>query len=154
DRIGGLDARVATARSRLAEVRANAPRQLEARRAAVGGRGASLDRARARLAQAELDLGYATVPAPAAGIVGKKTVSGGDRVAPGQQLMAVAQVDDVWVTANFRETQLGLMRPGQPVELDVDALNVSLKGHVDSIGGATGSRFSVLPPENASGNYV
>ena len=81
-------------------------------------------------------------------------MSVGDRVAPGQQLVAIAQVDDLWVTANFRETQLRDMRPGQPASVHVDALDLDLHGTVESIGGATGSRFSLLPPENASGNYV
>ena len=142
------------ARSRLVEARDNGPRQLAARRAQVQGRRASLDLARARLAQAELNLSYTRIHAPAAGVVGKKSVTTGDRVAPGQQLMAIAQVDSLWVTANYRETQLRHLRPGQPVRIDVDATGWQLTGIIESIGGATGSRFSVLPPENATGNYV
>ena len=78
----------------------------------------------------------------------------GDRIQPGQQLAAVSRVDDLWVTANFRETQIRDMRPGQPAAIKVDALGLDLRGTVESIGGATGSRFSLFPPENASGNYV
>jgi len=75
-------------------------------------------------------------------------------VQPGQQLLSIVPLDDVWVTANFKETQLRYMRPGQPVEISVDAYGRKYKGHVDSIAGATGSLFSLLPPENATGNYV
>ena len=75
-------------------------------------------------------------------------------VQPGQQLISVVPLDDVWVTANFKETQLKLMRPGQPAEISVDAYGRKYKGHVDSIAGASGARFSLLPPENATGNYV
>jgi membrane fusion protein (multidrug efflux system) len=88
------------------------------------------------------------------GIVGKKAVTVGDRVAAGQPILAISQTGDLWVTANFRETQLRRLRPGQPAELYVDGIAATLRGRVESIGGATGSRYSVLPPENASGNYV
>ena len=141
-------------RSRLTEVRKNAPKQVETRRASVLSRRANLDMARAQLAQAELNLGYAQVRSPVAGVVARKGVSVGDHVAPGQQLVAVAQTDRLWVTANFRETQLGRVRPGQSVDLHVDALGASLTGRVESIGGTTGARLSLLPPENAAGNYV
>ena len=89
-----------------------------------------------------------------AGVVAKKAVNIGDHVQPGQQLVAVAQTDTLWVTANFRETQIERMRPGMVVDIHVDALNKNLSGKIESIGGATGSRLSVLQPENASGNYV
>jgi membrane fusion protein (multidrug efflux system) len=154
DRIGIQEARVATTESRAAEVRANGPRELETRRAGVAGRRAAVDLARARLVQAELNLAYTKITAPADGIVGKKAVTVGDRVGPGQPIMAISQVGDLWVTANFRETQLRRLRPGQPADLYIDGLATTLRGHVESIGGATGSRYSVLPPENASGNYV
>jgi membrane fusion protein (multidrug efflux system) len=154
DRATAQEARVATIESRVAEVRSNAPRQLEARRAAVTERQASLNLAKARLAQAELNLEYTKITAPADGIVGKKAIAVGDRVAPGQEVMAIAQTDSLWVTANFRETQLRNLRPGQPVEVYVDGLDVTLHATVESMGGATGSRYSVLPPENATGNYV
>jgi len=117
-------------------------------------RQANLELAKAQLAQAELNLGYAKVRAPIPGVVAKKAVNIGDHVTPGQQLVAVAQTDALWVTANFRETQIERMHPGMSVDLHVDALGTNMTGKVESIGGATGSRLSVLPPENASGNYV
>ena len=154
DRVNEQEARIAATRSKLAEVKSNAPRQLETRKASVLVRQAQLDAARAQLAQAQLNLSYATIISPVGGIIGKKAVAVGDRVAPGQELLAIAQIDDVWVTANFRETQLKEMQVGQAATIHVDAIDVDLHGHVESFGGATGSRFSVLPPENASGNYV
>jgi membrane fusion protein (multidrug efflux system) len=154
ERASAQEAHVATLDSRAAEVRTNAPHQLEARRAAVTGRQAALDLARARLAQAELNLGYTRITAPVDGIVGKKSVTVGDRLAPGQEIMAISQIADLWVTANFRETQLRRLAPGQPAEVYVDGIGATFRGVVESLGGATGSRYSVLPPENASGNYV
>ena len=152
--VGEQDARITSTQSRLAEIKANAPHQLETRRASVLWRAASLKAAQSQLAQAELNLSYAKIVSPVAGIVGKKSVALGDHVAPGQQLLAISQTDDVWVTANYRETQLKAIRPGQLATVHVDALDADLRGAVESIGGATGSRYSVLPPENASGNYV
>jgi membrane fusion protein (multidrug efflux system) len=115
---------------------------------------ANLDLAQARLEQAELDLQYTRITAPADGIIGRRTVNVGDRIQPGQQLMALTQTGDLWVTANFRETQLQRMHPGQPAEVHIDALDLDLRGHVESLGATTGSRLSLLPPENAAGNYV
>ncbi|HEY2517405.1 MAG TPA: HlyD family secretion protein [Polyangiaceae bacterium] len=152
--VGEQEARIASSQSRLAEAKANAPRQLETRKASVLWRQAALDAAKAQLAQAELNLSYTKIIAPVAGIVGKKAIAVGDHVAPGQQLLAIAEVDSVWVTANFRETQLKKVHPGLAATVHVDALELDLNGSVESIAGATGSRFSVLPPENASGNYV
>jgi membrane fusion protein (multidrug efflux system) len=154
DRVAAQEARVATIESRAVEARSNAPRQLEARRAAVNERQAALNLAKARLAQAELNLDYTKITAPADGIVGKKAIAVGDRVAPGQEIMAITQTGSLWVTANFRETQLRRLRPGQAADVYVDGLGLTLHGTVESMGGATGSRYSVLPPENATGNYV
>ncbi len=92
--------------------------------------------------------------APVAGIIGKRSVNVGDRVQPGQQLMSLTQNGELWVTANFRETQVERMKPGQAVSVHVDALDRDYDGSVESFAGATGSRFSLLPPENATGNYV
>jgi membrane fusion protein, multidrug efflux system len=117
-------------------------------------RQANLEFARAQLRQAELNLGYAKVTAPVAGIIGKRSVNIGDRVQPGQQLMALTQNAQIWVTANFRETQIERMRPGQPVTVHVDAIDRDYEGTVENFAGATGSRYSLLPPENATGNYV
>jgi membrane fusion protein (multidrug efflux system) len=154
ERVSALLARVAVNQSKVIEARSNAPRQIEARKAAVLGRQAALEVAKAQLAQAELNLGYAKIIAPTDGIIGRRAVNVGDRVAPGQQILAISQIDGLWVTANFRETQLQHLHAGQPVEIHVDAIAGDLRGTVESTGGATGSRFSVLPPENASGNYV
>jgi membrane fusion protein, multidrug efflux system len=107
------------------------------------------------LAQAELNLQHATVKAPMKGLVSRKTVEAGQNVQPGQPLMAIIPLDEVWVTANFKETQLRNMRPGQKATLTVDAYGGrEFNGHVDSIAAATGARFSLLPPENATGNFV
>src|SRR5439155_11612113 len=110
---------------------------------------------RAQLAQAELNVQHATVKAPAKGLVSRKTVEEGQIVQPGQPLMAVIPLDEVWITANFKETQLQHMRPGQRVTVKVDAAGGrEFTGTVDSIAAATGARFALLPPENATGNYV
>jgi membrane fusion protein (multidrug efflux system) len=153
-RVAQQEAQLGATKSRLLEVRKNAPRQVETRKASVMFRQANLELARAQLSQAELNLSYAKVRTPIAGVVAKKAVNVGDHVAPGQQLVAVAQTDSLWVTANFRETQIEHMQPGMPADVHVDALDKTFSGKVESIGGATGSRLSVLPPENASGNYV
>jgi membrane fusion protein (multidrug efflux system) len=154
DRILQHQARVYSARSLLTEVRDNAPRTLASRKALVLARQAGLALARAQLAQAQLNLHYTRIIAPAAGILSKKAVSVGDRVTPGQPLMALSLIGDLWVTADFRETQLARIRPGQSAEIHGDAIGADLYGTVESIGGATDSRFSILPPENAAGNYV
>ena len=153
-RVSQQEAQLGATKSHLQEVRKNAPRQVETRKASVLYRQANLELARAQLSQAELNLGYAKVRTPIPGVVAKKAVNVGDHVAPGQQLVAVAQTDDLWVTANFRETQIERMKPGMSVRVHVDALGTAFSGKVESLGGATGSRLSVLPPENASGNYV
>jgi membrane fusion protein (multidrug efflux system) len=153
-REGEALAKVSSARIHGEEVKSNAPRQIAARRATLAVRQANLELAEAQLKQAELNRSYATVRAPMAGIIGRKSVNVGDRISAGQELMALSETDDLWVTANFRETQLEKVRPGQPAVVHVDALGTDFTGTVDSFAGATGSRFSVLPPENATGNYV
>lgn len=147
-------ARLQASLSRQREVVQNAPRALVSRQAFVEARRANLALAQARLHQAELDLGYTRVTAPADGIVGRKSVNPGERIQVGQQLMALTATGRMWVTANFRETQVRRMRVGQPVSIHVDALRRDLTGKVESFPGATGSQYSLLPPENASGNYV
>ena len=92
--------------------------------------------------------------APVDGVVTRKSVEPGQTVAPGQSLMAIIPLNEVWVTANFKETQLAGVHPGQPVEIDVDMYGKTVEGHVDSIASATGTRLSLLPPENATGNFV
>src|SRR5204863_5007325 len=147
-------ARLQTAQARLVEARANAPRQLVAREAGLSVRQANLELAQAQLRQAQLNLGYAKIVAPVAGVVGKRSVNVGDRVQPGQQLMSLTQNGALWVTANFRQTQIERMPAGQPASVHVDAVDRDYDGSVESFAGATGSRFSLLPPEHASGNYV
>lgn len=154
DRVTQQVAQIVASRSRLVEVSSNAPLHVASRRASVLVRQAELELSKAELAQAERNLSYATIVAPVSGIVAKKALAVGDHVAPGQLVIAIAQVDSLWVTANYRETQLERIQPGQPATIHVDALDLDLRGSVESVGGATGSRLSVLPPENASGNYV
>ncbi|RXK82018.1 HlyD family secretion protein [Chlorobaculum sp. 24CR] len=111
--------------------------------------------AEAELKNAELQLSWATVTAPADGQVSKKNVQPGQYVTPGQQLIAIVGSGDLWVVANFKETQLEHMRPGQKVIVKVDAFpGEELKGHIDSISAGTGAQFALLPPDNASGNFV
>jgi membrane fusion protein (multidrug efflux system) len=131
-----------------------APQQVAATRARAASADAEVAQRRAELAQAELNLQYATVKAPSRGVVNKRSLEVGQIVQPGQPLCALVDLDGVWVTANFKETQLRHMKPGQPVSISVDALGSTLAGRVDSIGTATGARFSLLPPDNATGNYV
>ena len=131
------------------------PSQVAATKARAQSARAHVQQARANLAQAELNLQYTTLKAPARGIVAKRGLNVGQVVQAGQPLLAVVQIDDVWVTANFKETQLKDVRPGQRATIEVDAVGGrAFKGKVDSIAGATGARFSLLPPENATGNFV
>jgi membrane fusion protein (multidrug efflux system) len=130
------------------------PSQVAATKARASSAEARVQQARATLAQAELNLQYVSVKAPAKGVVSKKSINVGQVVQPGQPLMAIVQTDDIWVTANFKETQLKDVRPGQRARISVDAYGRSYNGKVASIAGATGARFSLLPPENATGNFV
>jgi len=131
-----------------------APDQVSVVRAKANAAAAQMERRKAELAQAELNLGYTVIRTPVNGIVGKKTAEVGQNVGVGQQLVTVVPLDDIWVTANFKETQLAHMRPGQSVEIKVDAYGRAWGGHITNLGGGTGSVFSLLPPENATGNYV
>src|ERR1700722_10045688 len=131
-----------------------APQQVSLIRARADAADAQVLQRKAQLAQTELNLGYTVVRSPVTGIVGKKSVEVGQNVSIGQELVEVVPLADVWVTANFKETQLDHMRPGQTVEIKLDAYGHTWKAHVTNIGGGTGSVFSLLPPENATGNYV
>jgi len=131
-----------------------APQQVAVSQSRAKSAQAQVAQRRALLDQAKLNLSYCTIVAPVSGIVGKKTVEVGQNISPGQQLMAVVPLDDIWVTANFKETQLRRMKPGQVVKFSVDAYSREYSGKVEGVGGASGSRFSLLPPENATGNYV
>jgi membrane fusion protein (multidrug efflux system) len=141
-------------RAKYQQTTANAPRQVEIKHATVASNAAAVESAKAQLDQAKLNLDYCHVVAPVAGIVMQRAAEVGQRIAAGTQLLMVAQVDSPWVTANFKETQLRKMRPGQRVTVKVDALDRSFNGTVESIAASTGDRASVLPSENATGNYV
>ncbi len=150
---------VEQAQSRSEQAEANhqyaetGPQQVSSTKARVRAAIADVEQKRAQLEQAQLNLQYTKIIAPISGEV-NKTVVVGLNVQPGQQLLTVVPLDEVWVTANFKETQLKKMRVGQKAEIHVDSTGQTLKGHVDSIAGATGPTFSLLPPENATGNYV
>jgi membrane fusion protein (multidrug efflux system) len=141
-------------RTQLSEAEQNNPRQLLLREATVQMRQANIGVFKSQVDQAKLNLSYTKIVAPVAGIAGKKSVEVGERVQPGQQLMTITQTGDIWVTANFKETQLRRMHPGQTVAVSVDALDREFEGVIDSMPGATGAVYSLLPPENATGNYV
>ena len=153
-RIDQRKATLQSTQSRLVETKANAPRQLVERQANLSVRQANLELAQAQLKQAQLNFSYGKLMAPVAGVLGKRSVNIGDRVQPGQQLFSLSQTGNQWVTANFRETQIEEMKIGQAVEIHVDSLDKDLTGKVQSFAAATGSRYSLLPPENATGNYV
>jgi membrane fusion protein, multidrug efflux system len=150
---------VTQARSRLAQAQANwrsaqtGPSQVASVRARANSADAAARAKQAALEQAELNLQYTQIAAPATGVV-TKNVEVGMNVQPGQQLATVVPLDDVWVTANFKETQLKNMRPGQRAEIKADSNGHVYTGRVDSIAGSSGARLSLLPPENATGNYV
>lgn len=131
------------------------PREVEVLQARAEAARARAERARAVVAQAEVDLEHATILAKADGVVSKRSVEVGQLVQIGQPLLALVQLGDVWVTANFKETQLDRMRPGQSAVVEVDSYGGrEYQATVESIAAATGARFSLLPPENATGNYI
>ena len=152
--IAQRQASLLAARTQLSEAVQNNPRQLLLREATVQVRQANLAVYKSQVDQAELNLSYTRIVAPVGGIAGKKSVEVGEQVRPGDQLLAISQTDEVWVTANFKETQLKRMHPGQTVSLSVDAFDRNFDGVIESMPGATGAVYSVLPPENATGNYV
>lgn len=144
---------VQQAKGRLLEAQ-SAPEQVQVRKSDLQSASSQKDQQNAAVQQAELNLSYTKIYAPESGYITKKSVEPGNFVQPGQVLMALVS-DRLWVTANFKETQLDRMRPGQAVTVSVDAYpQLKLRGHVDSIQSGSGARFSLLPPENATGNYV
>jgi membrane fusion protein (multidrug efflux system) len=151
---------VAQARTHLDQAQAElqnariSPKQVAQTRARVKAAEAQLDAARTALRQAQLNLSYTEIVAPVEGIVGHRTVTVGQNVQPGEDMMQLVPLYDVWITANFRETQLRHMQPQQLVNVHVDTFGRDWKGHVTALGGASGAKFSLLPPENATGNYV
>ena len=166
--VAEADAGIRVAESKLTQARAGeqqahaelataqtGPEQVTATKARASAAEARVQQARATLAQADLNLQYTTIKAPARGVVSRKNVNVGQVIQAGQPLLALVEVDNVWVTANYKETQLKNMRPGQRATVKVDAFGGrEYVGKVDSIAGATGARFSLLPPENATGNFV
>jgi len=148
-------ARLAQARAQLVYARTG-PQQISVQRARADAAEADAQKAAAVLERARLDLRYTTIVAPVAGLVGQRSVQVGQNVSLGQQLMTIVPLDsqNIWVTANFKEAQLRHMRPGQPARIYVDAYGRNYDGRVLSIAGASGARYSLLPPENATGNYV
>ncbi len=147
-------AALAEAQSRRDQVERNNPRELLVRRADIQSRQGAVGAAQAALDTALLELSYCKIAAPAAGVVGDKHVEVGQRVQPGEQLLVITQIEDQWVDANFKETQIARMRPGQKVTIHVDALGQDFQGYVQNMPGGTGAVYSLLPPENATGNYV
>ncbi len=151
--IDQANARIAQADASI-ESAMTAPQQVAVSQARAKSSEALVAQRRALVEEAQLNLSYCTIVAPVSGVVGKKTVETGANVSPGQQLMAVVPLDDIWITADFKETQLRLMKPGDRVRFSVDAYGREYRGTVTGIGGASGSRLSLLPPENATGNFV
>jgi len=147
-------AQLAEAQKRLEQAQQNAPKQLAIRQADIASRQSAAQAARAQLDQAQLNLSYCRITTPVSGIVAKRMAEPGERVSPGQQVLLIAETDDLWVTANFRETQIRRMHPGQGVRIHVDSLSTDFDGYIESMPAATGAVTSLLPPENATGNFV
>src|SRR5579863_2151811 len=147
-------ARLEQSQTKQIEAERNRPQQIAIQSATVDNRQASAMHQQTLVDQAVLNLSYTKIHAPVDGIIGKKNAEPGQQVAPGQQLMADVPVANIWVTANFKETQLKRMRPNQRATVHVDSYDRDYDGYVESVAGATGARFSLLPPENATGNYV
>jgi membrane fusion protein, multidrug efflux system len=147
-------ARLGQAQASLANAQIT-PKQISVTQARARSSEAQAAKLKASLDQAELNLGYTKIIAPVDGVVGSRNAQAGQNVQVGQEMLSIVPLKDIWVTANLKETQLEHMRPGQSVQIVVDALGgQKFRGRVTSIGGATGARFSLLPPENATGNYV
>jgi len=153
DQENAAQAQVQSAEAGVRQAQANRS-QVTIRTADAAAAAASVAQAHASLEAAQLDLSYTTITAPTDGVVTRKSVEVGEIIQPGQELFVLVPLNDVWVTANFKETQLAKVRPGQKAEIHVDMYGKTFPGYVDSIAGATGSRLSLLPPENATGNFV
>jgi membrane fusion protein, multidrug efflux system len=158
--VAAAEQKIAEAKSLVAEREAQvarartAPQQYSDAIALESSAQGELDQARADVHTAELNLSYTKIYAPVSGVVGHKTVEVGHRIQPGHSLLTVVPLDDIWITANFKETQLRHMHPGQPVTIHVDTFGRDYQGTVEDMAGASGPLFSLFPPENASGNYV
>jgi membrane fusion protein (multidrug efflux system) len=158
--VGVAEQRARQARGGAAQAQAalqasrTGPEQLRVTKARADVANARVQQMTSALAQAELNLERTKITAPTAGVVSRKAVEMGQVIQPGQPLFALVSLDDVWVTANYKETQLKRVQAGQRAKVKVDGLDHEFDAHVDSIAAATGARFSLLPPENATGNYV
>jgi membrane fusion protein (multidrug efflux system) len=130
------------------------PQQVKVTEARALSAAAKVEQEQTAVEQAELNLQYTTIYAPVSGVIGKKTVEVGNNISAGQQVMAIVPLEAIWITANFKETQLRHMKVGQPVTIKVDAFDREYKGHILRFAGASGARMSLLPPENATGNFV
>jgi membrane fusion protein (multidrug efflux system) len=152
--------KIAEAKSLVAQREADvdaaktAPQQVANARAKTLTAGGHIEQAAAEVRTARLNLSYTRIYAPVSGVVGRKTVEIGHRVQPGQALLVIVPLNDVWITANFKETQLKGMKAGQPVRIHVDTLDRDFNGYIENMPGAAGPLFSLFPPENATGNYV
>jgi membrane fusion protein (multidrug efflux system) len=158
--VAAAEQEIAAAKSRVAQKQAetagarSAPDRLADAKARAEAAAGEVQQARANVRAAELNLRYTKICAPVSGVIGRKTVEVGHRVQPGQTLLVIVPVDDIWVTANFKETQVRRMRPGLPVNVHVDAFGRDYAATVQDLPAAVGTLFSLLPPENASGNFV
>jgi membrane fusion protein (multidrug efflux system) len=158
--VSGAEQRIIQARSLVLQRQAQievariAPQQVNNARDRSNSAAGHLEQARAALHTAELNLSYIKIYAPVSGVIGRKTVELGQRIQPGQSFLAIVPIDDIWVTANFKETQLRHMRVGEPVTVRVDTFGRDFQGKVQSLPGAAGPLFSLFPPENSTGNYV
>jgi membrane fusion protein, multidrug efflux system len=152
--IDQAQAQVNKARASEDQARQNAPQQIAIQTAQVASKQAEVARYQTQVDQAQLNLTYTKIFSPVSGVAGKKTVEVGMRVSPGQELLAIVPLDDIWITANFKETQLKKMKEKQRVTVKVDANGREYEGYVESLAAASGAKYSLLPPENATGNYV
>ncbi len=153
--VAQAQSRFVSAQRNAEQARQNGPKQIAVQQSRVQGANADIEQQQAKVDQARLNLSYCHVIAPVSGIIDHKSVSVGQNISIGQNMLTIVPLDNLWITANFKETQLEKMKVGQAVTISVDALGgKKFRGHVTQVGGATGSRLSLFPPENATGNYV
>jgi membrane fusion protein, multidrug efflux system len=158
--VSAIEKKIAAAKNLISQREAQvqeaqtAPQQVIDAQAKSQSKNGELEQARADVRTAELNVGYTRIYAPVNGVIGRKTVELGQRIQPGQMLLAIVPLDDIWVTANFKEIQLNHMRPGERVTIHVDTFHRDYEGTVENLPGAAGPVFSLFPPENATGNYV
>jgi membrane fusion protein (multidrug efflux system) len=148
------EAQLGQAEQQARQAKADLPQQVAMQKEQLAQRRASELAAKAQADQSELNLEYTKIYAPEEGVIGDKQVQVATQVSPGQELFALTQTNDIWITANFKETEITRMRPGQSVTVYVDALATKFQGYVEALPGASGAVYSLLPPENATGNYV